>query len=1037
MGVCLFIFVLQLTNGVLFYLCRLYLIIRQKAMQHDQNTSFGNDFKFVFAITENPPLGHMIEPFAVKVIGRRQFSYDFQRINPATAGDYFINISQAHQRLLKLFSQYGDEALLKRFNKDKLKPTLFFENLTPDFVATQIRPLVDRKMHEMAAILIENDIPLYYKGLKDDRIQEEPIHLAPELVDPVFYFSRNESGIEYRLVIHHNDREISLLGTDAMLLGQKPCLLLIGNTMYRFDKEWEGKKLTPFFTKEFIMVPKTAEKSYFQKFVLDAVRQYKVKAEGFSVETAEVEPTPALKLEQNWQNHWVLQAAFEYGNSIFHYGDTTLSKVSMKEEKGNFSFEKVKRDLTFEKKWVKQLETLGLINRGGDGLYLWYPAREPQNEEGDPCFAAMHDYIDWLSAHREDLGLKDINVQQDTGNAAFFLGSPQVRLEVSDRNDWFDLYGTVSFGPHEIPFLRLKNHILQGRREFALPDGSIGLIPSEWFEKYLDVLKFSSGKGNTLQLKKHHYTLLGQLKEEASTPIEGLDEAIKTFNPPPLPAEIMAELRPYQLQGFQWMSFLNQSRLGGCLADDMGLGKTLQTLAMLVHAHKVAEAATGKTSAETASLVDQERTPQLELFTEGEGEPEPRNAGTSLLVMPLSLIHNWVREISRFAPSLSVLQHTGPARSASTRRFKRYDLVLTTYGTVRNDIEMLEKFHFNYVVLDESQIIKNAESKIFNAIKKLHASHRLVLTGTPVENSLNDLWSQFSFLNPGLLGNLSYFREEFVQPIERNHDSRKQRKLHQLIEPFILRRTKAEVAKELPELTETVRYCEMSEEHRKFYETRKSQIRNLILEQVEKQGMDKSRFFILSSLMKLRLMANHPLMVDPGYAFDSGKFIEVRENIGKLMAEGHKVLIFSQFVKHLNIYRRYFEGEGFPYNLLTGQIAGKDREKLISDFQNDPEKRLFLISLKAGGVGLNLTGADYVFMLDPWWNPAVEKQAINRAHRIGQDKNVFVYKFITRDTVEEKILLLQQRKTTLADMIIDRNNPMKNLGEEVIRDLIA
>ncbi len=1005
-------------------------------MQHDQNSSFNSDYRFVFVIAENPPLGYMIEPFAVKAIREGQFSYDFHRINSATAGDYFPHISEAQHKLLALFSQCSDEALLKRFNIDKLKPTLFFESLTPDFVADYIRPLVDKKMYEMAGVLLENDIPLYFKGLRDERIKEEPITVAPGRAEPVFYFSRNENGLEYKLVIQHHGQEVSLSGPQTKLLSQKPCLLLSGKSLYLFDKDWEGKKLMPFFTRESILVPKTAEKAYFKKFVLVAVRHYKVIAGGFTVHTSEQQPIPVLKLEQNWQNHWVLLALFDYESSVFQYGEATASKVLMKEEGGQYSFEKVKRDLAFERKWVKQLEKLGLINRGGDGLYLWYPARPLPDPDGEPRLAGKHEYLDWLGAHCEEIGMKEVKVQHDSGHDTFLLGSPLIRLEVSDRNDWFDLYGSVRFGPHEIPFLRLKNHILQGRREFALPDGSIGLIPSEWFEKYQDVLKFSSGKGNTLQLKKHHYTLLDQLKD-ASTPIEGLDQAMKEYNPPGLPAGVIADLRPYQLQGFQWMIFLHHHRLGGCLADDMGLGKTLQTLALLVHVHKEARQDGAKASDQNLFSGNELPAGQLTLFPQGEGETLPKKAGTSLLVMPLSLIHNWMREISRFAPTLSVLQHTGPARSTNTRGFGRYDLVLTTYGTVRNDIEMLEKFRFNYVVLDESQIIKNAESKIFHAIKKLNASHRLVLTGTPVENSLNDLWSQFSFLNPGLLGNLRYFREEFVQPIERNHDPRKQRKLHQIIEPFILRRTKAEVAKELPELTETVRYCEMSEEHQKFYETRKSQIRNLILEQVEKQGMDKSRFFILSSLMKLRLMANHPLMVDPEYAFDSGKFIEVRENIGKLMAEGHKVLIFSQFVKHLNIYRSYFEAERLPYNLLTGQIAGRDRERLISDFQNDPAKQLFLISLKAGGVGLNLTGADYVFMLDPWWNPAVEKQAINRAHRIGQDKNVFVYKFITRDTVEEKILLLQQRKTTLAEMLIDRNNPMKNLGEAEIRDLIA
>lgn len=1003
-------------------------------MQQPPYNGFENEFQLVFAITDNPPLGLMIEPFAVKVIGQGQFSYEFHRLNAATAGDFFPGMTQPYRQLLKLYGQYGEEALLKRFNKDKVKASHFFEGLTPEFAAEHLRPLIDKAMAEMAAVLASHDIPLHYKGLKDDRIREESIPVAPGLVEPVFHFQRSDSGIRYRLSLHHQDKELSLKGENTMMLGLKPCLLIIDEMLYRFDKEWDGKKLGPFFTRDEIMVPKTSEKAYFQKFVIDAIRHYTVKAEGFDILSRQASPKPVLKLEQNWQNHWSLQLAFRYGDQVFGPADEGMSKVTLKEEGGRFVFYKVERELAFEKEWTRRLESLGLVNRNGDGFYVWYPAKKTDNSEEEKVFAGLYDYLDWLAAHSEALDMNQVEVQKDEGTGGFFLGIPQVSLEVTDRNDWFDLYGTVSFGPHRIPFLRLKNHILHGIREFSLPDGTIGLIPTEWFGQYQDVMKFAQGKGNTLQLKRHHFTLLGQLKE-ASTPVKGLDEAMKNFTPPPLPTGIDAQLRPYQLQGFQWMSFLHQHRLGGCLADDMGLGKTLQTLAMLVHVHKEG-AGEDKPVAPPEPLPPVSPQGQLGLFEDGAGEAPPSHGGTSLLVMPLSLIHNWLQEISRFTPQLKALQHTGPARSTSFRAFLPYDLVLTTYGTVRNDIEMLEGFQFNYIVLDESQIIKNAETKIFNAIRRLKARHRMVLTGTPVENSLTDLWAQFSFLNPGLLGNLNYFREEFVVPVERNNDLRKQQKLHTLIEPFILRRTKSEVAKELPELTETVRYCEMSEEHRKYYETKKSQIRNLILEQVENQGMDRSRFFILSSLMKLRLMANHPFMVDPEYAFDSGKFIEVRENIGKVLAEGHKVLIFSQFVKHLNIYRHYLEGEGLPYNMLTGQMPEKERGRLISDFQEDPEKRPFLISLKAGGLGLNLTGADYVFMLDPWWNPAVEKQAINRAHRIGQKKNVFVYKFITRDTVEEKILSLQQRKSILAGMLIDQNNPLKNMGLDEIRDLI-
>lgn len=999
--------------------------------------TFDKGYRFVLAITENPLLGLLIEPFAVKEINQGQFSYDFHRINQHTVADYFPEMSHEQQCLMKIYNQYDEQAILKRFNKDKLKPALFFESLKPDFVNEHIRPVIDRKMAEIADVLLANRIPVYFKGHKKERIKEQPIWVASGMVETVFHFNRSHTGIRYRLEITHNGHEIALKATNSLLLGQCPCLLIIGSTLFRFDKGWDGKKLTPFFAKDFIEVPKTSERAYFQKFVLDAVRQYNVIAKGFEVNIIQKKPETIIKLEQNWLNHWSLHVSFSYGQVSFQYGDGTTSKVFLKEEKGAYSFVKVQRDMPIERLAIRHLEDLGLINRLGDGFYLWFPDRIPENIDGEPALAGYIDYLDWLTLKKDKLGLKNVLVQHDNELVCYVLGQPGISLSASEQTDWFDLYGTVSFGAYQVPFMRLRNHILQGKREYILPDGSVGLIPAEWFVRYQEIFKYATQKGNVLKVKRFHFTLLEELKE-VNVANEGLTTAMRQYDAPLLPEGLLATLRPYQLNGFTWLSFLFHNRLGGCLADDMGLGKTIQTLAMLLYAHKMADNIHGQINPiNTEKKYDQINSPQLELFSGDEIEEMPATPGTSLLVMPLSLIHNWMNEIKRFAPSLRTHQHTGVSRYTNASRFKHFDLVLTTYGTVRNDIEMLREYHFFYVILDESQIIKNAESKIFNAINELKSCHRLVLTGTPIENSLNDLWAQFSFLNPGLLGSKSSFRSEFVNPIEKNNDERNQQRLRKLIEPFILRRTKAEVARELPELTETVRYCEMSEEHSRFYNERKSQIRNLILEQLEKQGVEKSRFFILGSLMKLRLMANHPFMVDPEYVHESGKFSEVRDSISKLMVEEHKVLIFSQFVKHLNIYRRYFETEQLPFNMLTGQVTGKDREGLIHDFQHDPQKRLFLISLKAGGVGLNLTGADYVFMLDPWWNPAAEKQAINRAHRIGQDKKVFVYKFITRQTIEEKILLLQERKNNLASMFIDKNNPLSNLGEEEIRELIS
>jgi len=1003
-------------------------------MPEHSNSPSSSEYFLVFAIVENPVLGLLLEPFAVKHLARKQYSYDYHRVGLITVSDYITDLSPVQKKLLELHAQYSDDAILKRFNKAKVKPAEFFQSLKQEFVVSWIRPIIDKKMAEMAEIFAENNIPLHFKGGREDRIREEPVVVLPGIVEPIFCFTRTTEGLLYKLKLKYQGAELSLMAGNARILAQNPCLLILDNYLYRFEKGWDGKKLTPFFTKEHILVPKSSVKIYFQKFVLEAVENHTVDARGFTVDVITDPPKPLVNLEQNWQNHWTLQVLFDYGRVVFQEGDSTPSKVFFKEEQDAFSFTKVLRNTVFENQFIKKLEGFGLKNRGGDGFYLWYPARKT-GEESEAALPGYFDYIDWLSAQSVSLGFSHIRVQKNEGAENLFLGKPGLRLAISDKNDWFDLFGTVSFGRFDIPFLKLKSHILSGRREFTLPDGSIGIIPEEWFSKYQDILKYSVSKGNSLQLKRHHYTLLEGFEGTAIAPgVPG--RALQEFAPPPLPDGIHASLRPYQLQGFQWMSFLYENKLGGCLADDMGLGKTIQTLAILMYAHRAATPGSFQFGPDKSPMKIAE-SGQLDLFGLVGKHSTPLETGTSLLIMPLSLIHNWLFEIKRFAPSFRVLQHTGSARSGSTRLFAQYHLVLTTYGTVRNDVDMLKEFHFQYIVLDESQIIKNSESKIFQAIKNLNANHRLVLTGTPIENSLTDLWAQFSFLNPGMLGTFSQFREEFVQPIERNHDQHKQAKLHKLIEPFILRRTKSEVAKDLPELTETLRNCAMTEEHQRFYEEKKSQIRNLILEQVEKQGMNKARFFILGGLMRLRLIANHPALVDPDYLFDSGKFTEVCASIENLMAEGHKVLIFSQFVKHLNVYKKHFEKNQLPFNMLTGQLAEKDRSVLITDFNRNPDKKLFLISLKAGGVGLNLTGADYVFLLDPWWNPAVEKQAINRAHRIGQKKNVFVYKFITHNTVEEKILRLQERKTDLANLFIEKNNPLRNLGLEEIRELIT
>ena len=445
----------------------------------------------------------------------------------------------------------------------------------------------------------------------------------------------------------------------------------------------------------------------------------------------------------------------------------------------------------------------------------------------------------------------------------------------------------------------------------------------------------------------------------------------------PLPQHFRGELRPYQKAGYNWMHFLNRYKFGGCLADDMGLGKTVQTLALLQH--------------------------QKELLTQnGEGPT------TSLLIMPTSLIYNWEMEAQKFTPELNVFIYTGTHRDKNVEQFANYDLVLTSYGIARLDIDILSDYYFNYIILDESQAIKNPGSNIAKAVRELNARHRLILTGTPLENSTLDLWSQMTFINPGLLGTKSFFKNEFVQPIEKKGDASKTEKLYSIIKPFMLRRQKWQVATELPEKVENVTYCTMTDEQEACYEEAKSFYRNEILDLIETKGIQKSQMLLLQGLTKLRQIANHPKMVDENYRDSSGKLEDMVHMLTSAVSEGHNILVFSQFVKHLTLVSEQLEHLEIPYAYLDGST--KDRRGQVESFQQDEKLRVFLISLRAGGVGLNLTKADYVFILDPWWNPAVEAQAIDRAHRIGQENRVFTYKFITRDTVEEKILRLQRNK---------------------------
>jgi SNF2 family DNA or RNA helicase len=750
--------------------------------------------------------------------------------------------------------------------------------------------------------------------------------------------------------------------------------------------------------KRYIAIPKTTEATYFEKFVAPLIEKHHVYAEGFEIRTEQFEAIPVIKVLYVDGGLSQIQLYFKYGEYTFPVENAHKVTVRLEKTADNYIFHRIKRSAEWEKKQFNLLLSLGLKKTSS-----LFSNLEVISGEENPSYAA----INWVNEHIEVLQASGFEIEQATGQKKFVFGVSKIDLEVKEENDWFDINAVVWFGKYQIPFLSLKQHILHKKREFLLPDGEVAIIPDKWFTQYGSLFSLAE-TGKSIKLKKHHIGLINDLAEDslANVTLERKLQRLSDFEDiadTQMPAHFKGSLRDYQKAGYNWFSFLREYNFGGCLADDMGLGKTIQTLAML---QKVKED-------------DQLQGIQT----------------SSLIIMPTSLIYNWLTEAKKFTPKLKILAHTGTNRNKDVANFANYDIVITTYGVTRVDVDELKNFYFNYVILDESQNIKNPASKSFKAVRSLKSKHRLILSGTPVENSVSDLWSQLTFLNPGLLGTQAFFFEEYVQAIEKKKDEEKARKLQTIIKPFVLRRTKEQVAAELPPKTEQVIYCDMSEDQAAYYEKTKSAYRNDLLQSMDDGTFAQKQVQLLQGLTALRQLANHPVMIDGEYMSDSGKFENVIHTLDNVLKGGHKVLVFSQFVKHLDIFKKHFEAENIPFAYLDG--ATRNRGEIVAEFQQNTELKVFLISIKAGGVGLNLTQADYVFILDPWWNPAVEQQAIDRTHRIGQDKKVFIYKFIAKDTVEEKILALQNRKKSLANSLITTEESFfKSLSKEDIREIL-
>lgn len=783
---------------------------------------------------------------------------------------------------------------------------------------------------------------------------------------------------------------------DAKMLNA--ALLLFSNRVYSLGNLQEINVVESFLPDGIMKIAEAQWQDFLQQKLMPWSQQIHVH---FSEELVEHVPAakPGYRLYmQEREQMLVLQPSFVYRDVEVKpgtYGDVILPQAGL--------VKVIKRDELQEQEFMQMIQGLHTdIQQNKKEHFFYLPGTSVLANNW------FHRFTEVMREHNVDLmgfeGLKNLRVNTH---------KPETLVHITSGIDWFDASVELKFGDQVVSIIEVKKALAQKQNFVKLGDGSLGLLPEEWLKKYSLLLKMGEAKGNKVRLKKYHFSVLDELlaeinEESLQEELEIKKEKLETIlgndysniNPP---EHLTATLRPYQLAGFQWLIFLNEAGWGGILADDMGLGKTVQTLAFFQHYKNL--------------------------------NPDAR----FMVVCPTTLMYNWENEIKKFTPELTQVIHHGPKRNINPAGYAGVDVIITTYGTMRSDIKMLKDIEFDYVVLDESQSIKNPQSQVAKASLLLNSKNRLALSGTPVQNNTFDLYAQMNFLNPGMLGSREFFMSEFATPIDKFMEDEVKQQLRKLTYPFLLRRTKEQVAKDLPEKTETILFCEMGPEQRKIYDSYRNAYRSQILGMIEERGMERSQMHILQGLTKLRQICDSPAILNEEERFHnySVKLDELNREITENVGD-HKVLIFSQFLGMLALIRQKLEEENIPHVYFDGSTTSTERERAIQEFQNNPECRVFLISLKAGGIGLNLTAADYVYIVDPWWNPAVEQQAIDRTHRIGQTKNIFAYRLICKDTLEEKMLQLQERKRILAnELVSDDNAFMRRLTQDDIAFLFS
>ncbi len=861
---------------------------------------------------------------------------------------------------------------------------------TKALIAEYLQPKLKKIFEEQAS----NNFIFYLPPAKTFTTANlKEIELSDHFVAPVFKVLAKNNHFEIACTVKIKGDAIPFTDNEC----NSSLVFLSDEVMYLWQKAEDVLQAEKFLKEGNIKLSKENWAEKMQKVILPLTKEYQVEFDKSLIkEVKSGEPEVKLQLQEKG-DYLVFQPIFTYKG--FETKPTDRNNITIPDGDKILIIE---RNKEAEEKFITKLE----------GLHSLF-VRPDDNKNNLVLKGADVLRNNWFFLFVD--AMKEMKVPvfgfEALRNFRFNTARPNTHIHVSSGLDWFDAKVEIEFGEQRVGIDDIKKALVNKQSFVQLNDGTLGILPDEWLKRYSLLFKVGDGRSNQLRLSKYHMSVIDELYEnrdetELSFELDEKYERLKEFkNIPELaaPKHLQSILRPYQTSGYQWLNYLNDVGWGGILADDMGLGKTIQALSMLHH------------------------------YKESTGGLK------AIVVCPTTLIYNWKNEVDKFTPSLGWHIHHGSVRSRNMEELQKHDIIITTYGTLRSDIQLLLKINFDYVILDESQAIKNPASKVTRAACLLNAKNRLCMSGTPLQNNTFDIFAQMNFLNPGLLGNMEFFRNEFATPIDKFGEQEQKEHLRKLLFPFILRRTKEQVAKDLPDKTETILFCEMEKEQRKVYEAYRNSYREKILGTIDDQGIGKSQLTILQGLMKLRQICDSPAILNeeekyPNHSIKLDELArEIEENIGD-----HKALIFSQFLGMLALIKKKLIEDNIPFEYFDGSTSAPDREKAIQNFQNNDECRVFLISLKAGGVGLNLTAADYVYIVDPWWNPAVEQQAIDRTHRIGQTKNIFAYRMICIDTIEDKILQLQERKRKLAsELIADDASFVKALSKSDVEYLFS